>query len=108
MPVASYAAGKKALGLCDRCGFQYLLSTLQYEIQDQRLNGLRVCLKCLDKDQEQLRLGDIVISDPESLYDPRPDIGEVASTSYFGWRPVGHPLTSRSQTAVGTVTVVIT
>ena len=29
-----YAAGKKALGDCDRCGFTYKLNNLQYEILD--------------------------------------------------------------------------
>lgn len=108
MPVAVYARGKKALGLCDRCGQQYRLDQLHYEIQDQRFNGLRVCLVCRDKDHEQLLLGTIVISDPEALFDPRPDIGELESTSYFGWRPVGHPLTNESITELGIVTVVIT
>ena len=35
----SYAAGKKALGDCDRCGFTYKLNNLQYEIEDGIRNG---------------------------------------------------------------------
>ena len=41
-----YAVGKKANGICDRCGFTYLLSNLKYEIENQKRNGLRVCSEC--------------------------------------------------------------
>ena len=54
-----YAVGKKANGICDRCGFTYLLSNLKYEIEDQKRNGLRVCSECFDQDQPQLQLGKI-------------------------------------------------
>ncbi len=103
---AKYAAGRKALGLCDRCGFEYLLNRLEYEVEDQRLNGLRVCPECKDEDQPQLQLGEIIIADPQSLWDPRPDLGELESTIYFGWRPVGNPITNTIESGLGTVTII--
>lgn len=105
---AKYAAGRRALGLCDRCGFPYKLHELVYEVFDQHLNGLRVCHDCKDHDHPQLQLGEIIIADPESLYDPRPDLSEQTSTEYFGWRPVGNPITQTLKSAVGSVTIVIT
>ena len=36
----AYAAGKKAIGICDRCGFTYKLKDLKYEVQDQKKTGL--------------------------------------------------------------------
>lgn len=103
--VARYARGSRAWGICDRCGFRYLLNQLKREIFDQRFNGLRVCPNCLDKDHPQLRQGDIVIADPQSLYDPRPDVNERPSTQLFGWRPVGNPLTNTLVATLGSVTV---
>ena len=79
-----YAQGKKALGLCDRCGFTYKLNTLKYEIVDSKRNGLRVCNECFDQDQPQLKLGNINTSDNQGLFDPRIDTGKQSSTSYFG------------------------
>ncbi len=105
---AKYAAGKRALGLCDRCGFTYRLNDLTYEVEDQHLNGLRVCSTCKDEDNPQLQLGEINVNDPQSLWDPRPDLGEVSSTEYFGWRPVGNPITNTIESGLGTVAVTIT
>lgn len=105
---SKYARGRLAWGLCDRCGFKYRLDRLQYEVEDQRLNGLRVCIVCLDVDHPQLLLGEIVISDPQSLYDPRPDINIPGSTGYFGWRPIGHPITGELTGSLGTLTITVT
>ena len=84
----SYAAGKKALGDCDRCGFTYKLKDLRYEIEDGIRNGLRVCDDCLDIDHPQLKIGEVNTSDNQSLYNPRPDRGEKSSTEYYGFNPV--------------------
>tara|TARA_R100001129_G_scaffold185706_1_gene174803 strand:+ start:838 stop:1149 length:312 start_codon:yes stop_codon:yes gene_type:complete len=83
-----YAKGKKALGICDRCGFTYKLSELKYEIEDKVRNGLRVCTYCFDPDHPQLRVGELQTSDPQALFNPRVDSGEKASTTYFGFSPV--------------------
>jgi len=70
-----------------------------------RPNGLLVCRTCLDRDQEQLQLGRVDLNDPQSLLDPRPDVGRQPSTTYFGWMPVGNSDTFYIQCSVGTVTV---
>ena len=46
----AYAKSKKALGICDRCGFTYKLRELIYEVEDETRNGLRVCKSCLAPD----------------------------------------------------------
>lgn len=106
--VSLYASSKRALGICDRCGFTYPLRMLHMEIFDQRPDGLKVCPECLDRDQPQLQLGRVAIDDPQSLQDPRPDIDKLPSTTYFGWAPVGNPITNFVTCNVGTVTIVIT
>ena len=52
----AYAAGKKAIGICDRCGFTYKLKDLKYEVQDQKKTGSRICPSCIDPDQPQYRV----------------------------------------------------
>ena len=37
-----YAQGKKALGICDRCGFSFKLNNLKYEILDSKRTGFRI------------------------------------------------------------------
>lgn len=95
-----------ALGICDRCGFSYRLNELHWETYDERLNGLRVCRPCLDKDQPQLQLGRVDLNDPQSLLDPRPDIDRQTSTTYFGWMPVGNMITN-IQCQTGMVDILI-
>jgi hypothetical protein len=85
----AYARASRALGDCDRCGFTYKLNELRYQIEDSKRNGLRVCNECFDEDQPQLKLGELNISDPQSLYDPRVDRGKSESTTYFSWNPIG-------------------
>lgn len=101
----NYAKGAHAFGFCDRCGFRYPLADLKYEMENQRRNGLRVCMDCKDVDHPQLRLGTFKVHDPQALRDPRPDTGEARSRSFFGWRPVGHS-NLKATGAVGTVTIV--
>lgn len=105
---AKYASAPWALGLCDRCGFSFKLSQLRWEFYDQRKNGLRVCSACLDRDNPQLWLGTIKINDPQSLRDPRPDVGRQGSTSLWGWMPVGNSLVGYATGEIGDVTVLIT
>jgi hypothetical protein len=49
-------------------------------------------------------LGRVRVVDPQSLRDPRPDTALEESRGFFGWKPVGNPLT-RMVGSVGTVTV---
>lgn len=97
-----------ALGLCDICGFPYKLNQLKAVIFDQRPTGSKACPECWDRDNPQLQLGRLgPIYDPQSLIDPRPDTGIPSSTSYFGWHPIGNPITN-IQCQLGNLTVVIT
>lgn len=71
-----------------------------------RPNGLRVCKACLDVDQPQLQLGRVMVNDPIALYDPRPDIDYLTSTSYFGWAPIGNPI-NQIKCQLGQITVLV-
>lgn len=107
-PVSRYASSRNALGMCDRCGWTWPLTALKVEIFDQRPNGLLVCPDCLDVDNPQLQLGRIPVDDPQSLYNPRPDLDKLPSTTYFGWAPIGNPITNYVTCEIGNVTVIIT
>ena len=86
----AFAAGKKALGVCDRCGFQYELKRLKpLTIKTKQVNIL-VCPTCWEPDQPQLQLGMYVIEDPQALRNPRPDNSYAESREIqWGWNPVG-------------------
>ena len=84
----AYAQGKKALGICDRCGFTYKLRELRYEVENKTRNGLKVCYECFDPDHPQFDVNNITTIDPQALYDPRVDTGEQASREIFGFNPV--------------------
>lgn len=88
-----YARSVKARGRCDRCGFNVLLSELKPEVNNGRRTGLKVCTTCFDPDHPINQRGKLRILDPQSLRDPRPDYDRAASTSYFGWDPIGNPIT---------------
>ena len=63
----AYALGKFALGLCDRCSFEYKLSELKEE-----WTGFKVCRNCYEPKHPQLE-PEPHVSDPEALYKPRPN-----------------------------------
>jgi hypothetical protein len=81
----AYALGKFALGLCDRCGFEYKLNDLKKE-----WNNLKTCPECFEPKAPQLSPTPVV-TDSEALYNPRPnndlEVGEgfvvVTSSSIF-------------------------
>src|SRR5271156_5678673 len=68
------AANPRAKAVCDRCGFWYQLSTLQwqYEWTGPRLQNLRfyVCESCLDKPQINIKTF-IYPADPVPVLNPR-------------------------------------
>ena len=84
----AYAVGKKALGICDRCGFTYKLKELKYEVQDEKRTGSRICPNCFDPDQPQYQVGRLNTADNISLYNPRPDSNEKGFATYYGFNPV--------------------
>lgn len=125
-----YAAGKGAIAICDRCGFQFKLKQLKGETVKTKPVNNQVCPTCWDLDHPQLQLGMYPIEDPQALRNPRPDtsyfVSGLTSTGSFGggsrvtqwgWAPVGggssvaSPLTPnalRLTIEVGTVTVTTT
>lgn len=72
MPV-QYASEKRALGVCDVCGFTYKLKKLRTTIVKGRETNIRSCPSCWDPDHPQLRLGEYPVYDPQALRNPRPD-----------------------------------
>lgn len=84
----AYAVGKKALGICDRCGFTYKLKELKYEVQDEKRTGSRICPNCFDPDQPQYQVGRLNTADNIALYNPRPDSNEKGFATYYGFNPV--------------------
>lgn len=85
----AYTAGKKAIGICDRCGQQFPLKKLKYESQSGRLIRLRVCTDCWDPDDPKDR-PKIWMGHPEAIAvrDPRPDLATDGMNSLVGWQPV--------------------
>ena len=89
MPV-NFASGKKALAICDRCGFQYKLKELKQLVVKTKNTNILVCKNCWEPDQPQLQLGLYTINDPQSLRNPRPDVSYSESRNIeWGWSPVG-------------------
>ena len=71
----AFATGTKAIGYCDRCGFQYLLSELRSEVVNMEETDIKACPECWDPDQPQNQLGRHQFSDPQALRNPRPTGG---------------------------------
>jgi len=86
--VSSFSTGKRALGICDRCGFTYYLRELKEEIVNQHRTDLLVCPECFDTDHPQLQLGRYDFSDPQALRNPRVDSNRAESNSLSGFNPV--------------------
>jgi len=68
----SYSAGRRAVGYCDRCGFEYRLNDLKPEVTNYRETGLRVCESCWDPDHPQLHVNELEVEENQALKDPRP------------------------------------
>ena len=99
----AFASEKRALGICDRCGFQYKLKYLKQEYWNRNKRSNRVCEECWDGDHPQLRLGRKDFKDYQALRDPRVNFGDKESRGLFGFDPVG---SFQMFSYVGTVTVV--
>ncbi len=122
-----FASGKYAIAECDRCGQRFKLKKLKMEVIKTKLYQLKVCEACWDPDQPQLQLGMYPVTDPQALYQPRPDTTYVTSgvnvagnlsggsrDIQWGWNPVGGasnfdvaltPNYLVATTNVGTVTI---
>lgn len=75
-----FASGKRALGVCDVCGFTYKLKELKRLVEQGRDVNLRVCGECWDPDHPQDHIGEVRINDPQALRNPRPDSGQYAQS----------------------------
>ena len=124
-----FASGRVAISTCDRCGFQYLLKELKYEVVKQKRTGTLVCSTCWNPDHPQLMLGTFPVYDPQALRNPRRDnsylvsgtmpdgeLGQGSRVIEWNWNPVGggnsviNPGTPDSllmHGEVGTVTVTV-
>lgn len=122
-----FTSGKKAIAICDRCGFRFLLKKLKPETVKTKVINNLVCSDCWSPDHPQLQLGMYPIDDPQALRNPRNDTTYVTSgvntagipsggsrDIQWGWNPVGGARFSDvgltpnylvSITSVGTVTV---
>jgi protein-arginine kinase activator protein McsA len=63
----AYATGKYALGICDRCGFEFKLLQLKKE-----WTGFKVCSDCYEPKHPQLE-PKRVVGDAIALREPRPE-----------------------------------
>jgi hypothetical protein len=84
----------EAVGVCDRCGFLYNLRNLRFQF-DWAGTGminkqLRVCSRCYDDPQEQLRAITLP-PDPMPVWQPRPEPYEVDEINHYTLRGVVGP-----------------
>ncbi len=97
-----FAAGKKAIAICDRCGFQFRLKELKGLVIKTKNVNILVCNECWEPDQPQLQLGMFPVDDPQGLRNPRRDnsylqsglladgyAGGGSRDIQWGWNPVG-------------------
>lgn len=75
-----FASNKRAVAICDVCGFQYKLKELRKLIVKGRDTNVKACQECWDPDHPQLHLGEYPVDDPQALRDPRPDNAEYAQS----------------------------
>jgi hypothetical protein len=68
-----FASGKNSIAICDRCGFQFKLTSLKKEVLKTKIYNLLVCPTCWDPDQPQLQLGMYPVDDPQAVRNPRKD-----------------------------------
>lgn len=75
-----FASSRKALGVCDVCGFTYKLRDLRSVVVKRKVTGTKACRECWDPDHPQLQLGEYPVYDPQALRDPRPDTAQLAAS----------------------------
>ena len=68
-----FASGKNSIAICDRCGFQFRLTSLKKEVLKTKIYNLLVWDTCWDPDQPQLQLGMFPVDDPQAVRNPRRD-----------------------------------
>jgi len=97
-----FASAKNSIAMCDRCGFQFKLTSLRKEVVKTKTYNTLVCPDCWDPDQPQLQLGMYPVDDPQAVRNPRRDTtyleAGLNTEGYntggsrdiqWGWNPVG-------------------
>ena len=109
-----FASSRRAIAMCDICGFQYKLRELKELIVKGNKTNIKACPECWNPDQPQNKLGEFPVEDPQALRNPRPDSAELVSSRdiQWGWDQVGlndrfglTPDNLEGRGAVGSVTV---
>ena len=108
-----FASNKRALAMCDVCGFEYRLKQLKNLVVKNTETQIKACPECWNPSQPQLMLGTFPVDDPQAIRNPRPDqsivpAGDFSSINIqWGWNPVGlddpFGLTPDNLEAVGVV-----
>jgi hypothetical protein len=122
-----FAAGRRAIAECDRCGQRYKLKQLKELVVRTKKTNMLVCPTCWEPDHPQNLQGMYPVEDPQALKNPRRDntylisglnvnnnLSEGSRIYQWGFNPVGggtgvltpNDLISVSQ--VGTVGVSVT
>lgn len=70
---AKFATGKYALGICDICGFRYMLAELRGTTIRGKPTNLLSCPTCWDLDHPQNFIPDAIHADAEALRVARPE-----------------------------------
>lgn len=73
---SKYASGKKALAICDVCGFAYRLKQLKALVVKGAVTQTLACPECWNPDHPQLHIGEVKVFDPQALRNPRSDSSE--------------------------------
>tara|TARA_R110002012_G_scaffold321876_1_gene552034 strand:+ start:914 stop:1255 length:342 start_codon:yes stop_codon:yes gene_type:complete len=109
-----FAAGKKAFGFCDICGFREKIRDLKEVVVKRKDTGLLACPSCWDKDHPQNMQGEYPVMDAEALRKSRPDTSLTNDSSLtssrtinWGWNPVGSGAQTKLTAAAGAVTVTV-
>lgn len=80
------ASEKNAIGHCERCGWQYPLVKLLYEVQPNK-EPIRVCKSCLDPWNVRDDPDAFDVEEDTSLEDP---VFDENISSMWAWSPVGN------------------
>ena len=105
---SSFAFGKIANGICDRCGFQYKLNTLKRIVKNRSTVNILVCPQCWEPDHPQNHLGELPVYDPQALRDPRPqgsDAGPLPNPAFYSFADVSNSSVISSAELVSTETI---
>jgi hypothetical protein len=86
-----FASNKRALAMCDVCGFEYRLKQLKNLVVKNTETQIKACPECWGPSQPQLMLGTFPVDDPQAIRNPRPDqsivpAGDFSSINIqWGW-----------------------